>query len=194
MTTQQTGFTVFDTAIGACGVAWSGRGVVGAQLPELSPEATRVRLAARFPQLAEAEPPPEIAGAILRIVALMAGARTDLSDVELDLSAADAFEVGVYEIARRIPAGATLTYGEIARRLGQPDAARAVGRALARNPIPIFVPCHRVLAAGGGFGGFSAPGGLAAKARLLTIERAQTSSAPALFEDLPIAVRPKGSA
>jgi methylated-DNA-[protein]-cysteine S-methyltransferase len=100
----------------------------------------------------------------------------------------------VLEEARRIPAGETVTYGELAARAGSPGAAREVGQAMARNRFPIIVPCHRVLAANGGFGGFSAPGGLESKARLLTIERAAVGREPSLFDDLPIAVRPKGSA
>jgi methylated-DNA-[protein]-cysteine S-methyltransferase len=101
-----------------------------------------------------------------------------------------AFNRRVYEIAREIPAGATLTYGEIATRLGDPRAARDVGEALGKNPFPIVVPCHRVLAAGGKSGGFSAPGGAATKLRMLSIERAQTGAAPTLFDDLPLMARP----
>jgi methylated-DNA-[protein]-cysteine S-methyltransferase len=106
----------------------------------------------------------------------------------------DGFERRVLETARDIPPGATLTYGELAAKAGAPGAAREVGQAMARNRFPIVVPCHRVLAAGGGFGGFSAPGGLESKARLLTLERAAIGGAPMLFDDLPIAVRPRGSA
>ena len=191
---SSTGYTVFETAIGPCGIAWGAAGIIGVQLPAIPPSQTGTYLARRFPGAQDTVPTAPVQRAVDGIVALLRGEPADLSGIELDLTGVPEFQRRIYAIARAIPPGATLTYGEIARRLGQPDAARAVGRALARNPIPIFVPCHRVLAAGGGFGGFSAPGGLAAKARLLTIERAQTSSAPALFEDLPIAVRPKGSA
>src|SRR5229473_2207847 len=79
-------------------------------------------------------------------------------------------------------AGATLSYGEIAARLGERGLARDVGQALGRNPLPLIVPCHRVLAAGGKAGGFSANGGVTTKLRLLTIERARTSDAPTLFD------------
>ena len=94
-------------------------------------------------------------------------------------------------MARSIPPGQTLTYGEIADRLGDRRPAREVGQALGRNPFPIVVPCHRVLAADGRTGGFSAPGGVETKLRMLAIERAQPGGAPALFDDLPLAVRPR---
>lgn len=172
------GYTIFDTALGPCGIAWGERGVVGVQLPESTAAETRERLARHFPDARELCPPPEIRGAIEGIAALMAGERSDLTDVALDMSSVPEFNRRVYEIARTIPAGATLTYGEIASRMGEPGAARAVGRALGQNAFPIVVPCHRVLAAGGKTGGFSASGGVTTKLRLLAIER----SAGPLFE------------
>ena len=111
--------------------------------------------------------------AIEGIVALLTGEARDLSDVPLDLDEVPEFHCKVYDVARTIKPGTTLWYGEIAARLGEPDAARAVGQALGRNPIPIIVPCHRVLAADGATGGFSAPGGTATKLRLLAIEGAR---------------------
>ena len=166
--------TSFDTAIGRCGLAWSGRGVVGVQLPEASTSATRARLLRRYPGATEAEPTPAIRSAIDSIVALLSGEAADLCVVELDLRSVPAFNAAVYRVARTIPPGETLTYGEIAQRLGDPGAARAVGQALGANPIPIIVPCHRVLAAGGRAGGFSAPGGVMTKVKLLEIERRRT--------------------
>src|SRR4029453_17011519 len=99
-----------------------------------------------------------------------------LSHVALDMEQVPAFERRVYEAARRIPAGKTLSYGEIAGQLGVPGSARAVGRALGRNPFAIVVPCHRVVAAGGKLGGFSASGGVHTKRRMLEIERASTKA------------------
>ncbi len=131
--------------------------------------------------------------AISKIQDLLRGEPADLADVKLDLRGVPEFNLRVYEIARAIPPGKTLTYGEIAERLGDPAAARAVGQALGENPIPIIVPCHRVLASGGKFGGFSAPGGLETKAKLLTIEGAQTSEAPSLFDRLPLSAPPRKS-
>lgn len=174
------GFALFDTAIGACAVAWGHRGVVGVQLPEASDGAARSRLARRFPGAKQSTPPPEVARAIAGIVSLLAGERTDLSAVGLDWGGVPPFERRVYELARTIPPGATLTYGEVAGRLGEPGAAQAVGQALGRNPFPIVVPCHRVLAAGGKMGGFSANGGVTTKRRLLTIEGAPIQ--PSLFD------------
>jgi methylated-DNA-[protein]-cysteine S-methyltransferase len=186
-----TGFALFQTAIGACGIAWGERGVIGVQLPGRSEAATRAQLRRRFPDAPETVPPPEAQRAIAAIVALLAGEQRELADVALDMTGVPAFERRVYEVARGIAPGATLTYGEIAARLDAPGDARAVGEALGRNPFPIVVPCHRVLAAGGKVGGFSANGGIATKLRLLSIEGARTSAAPMLFESLPLAAAPR---
>ncbi len=182
-----TKFTLFDTAIGACSVAWGERGIVGFQLPEAREDATRARVRKRHPDAMEASPPPEILPVIERIRALMAGEKIDLADVSLNMEGVPDFERRVYEVARSIPPGATLTYGEIATRLGDKALARDVGQALGRNPFPIVVPCHRVLAAGGRTGGFSARGGVATKMRILAIEGARTGDEPMLFDSLPIA-------
>lgn len=185
------GFTVFDTAIGPCGVAWGERGLVGLQLPggEGDVAATLGRLARRHPQAVEGDPPPAVAAAIARMIALLDGQADDLRDI--DIAATPAFERAVYDAARAISPGETATYGEIAARIGEPGAARAVGAALGANPWPIVVPCHRVLGAGGKVGGFSAPGGVQSKMRMLTIEKARTNDAPSLFEHLPLAAGPK---
>jgi methylated-DNA-[protein]-cysteine S-methyltransferase len=167
------GLTLFETAIGVCGIAWSEHGIAAVQLPERTEAATRARLARRSGAAREVEPPPDVQRAVDAIVSLLGGDSTDLSFIELDLNGVPEFHRRVYDVARTIPAGATLSYGEIAARLGDPGAARAVGQALGRNPIPIIVPCHRVLAAGGRTGGFSARGGTATKLNLLAIERSQ---------------------
>ena len=172
---------LFDTAIGCCAVAWGERGLVGVWLPEADREKTRARVLRRIPQATEAEPPPGIRKTIEGITALLSGERRDLSEVELDFAGVPEFARRVYAIARRISPGQTLTYGEVATRLGNPLQAREVGQALARNPFPIVVPCHRVLAANGRSGGFSAPGGVSTKLRLLQIEGARASAIPTLF-------------
>ena len=164
------GFTLFDTAIGRCGVAWSDQGLVGAQLPEASEAQTRERMLQRFPAAAETAPPHKVQLAIDNIVALLQGEPSDLSVIELDMEDVAPFHRRVYEVARAIPPGKTLAYGAVAARAGAPGAARAVGQALGRNPFPIIVPCHRVVAAGGKIGGFSAHGGTATKRRMLAIE------------------------
>jgi methylated-DNA-[protein]-cysteine S-methyltransferase len=165
------GIAFFDTAIGRCGIAWAECGIVGVQLPESNDVSTRARMLRRFPNARELKPPADVRRAIDGITALLRGAPSDLSTVMLDMAGVPAFNRRVYEIARAIPVGATLSYGEIAARLGKRDAARAVGQALGRNPFAIVVPCHRVLAAGGKLGGFSAAFGVKTKQRLLSIER-----------------------
>jgi methylated-DNA-[protein]-cysteine S-methyltransferase len=179
MTAQ--GFTFFDTAIGRCAIVWSERGVVGVLLPERNEHAARARISKRYPQAAEAPPPAAVASAIAGIIALIAGERRDLADIALDMADLPEFNRRVYDIARTIAPGTTLTYGAIAARLGEPDA-RAVGEAMGRNPIPVIVPCHRVVAANRKTGGFSAPGGVATKLRLLAIEGARLDDAPTLFD------------
>jgi methylated-DNA-[protein]-cysteine S-methyltransferase len=180
MTAQ--GFAIFDTPIGACGVAWNARGIVGLQLPGPTAERTRARLRHRWTGAAEATPPPVVQRAIDRVLALLNGEAVDLSDVPLDLEGAPEFHRRVYEVARTIPPGHTMTYGEIAKQLGAPQESREVGQALGRNPIAIIVPCHRVLGAAGKMGGFSASGGVATKRRILEIEGAAALAAGPLFD------------
>ncbi|MTD58130.1 methylated-DNA--[protein]-cysteine S-methyltransferase [Amycolatopsis pithecellobii] len=175
-----TGFAVFETAIGHCGIAWGERGVVSVCLPEGSATTTRARLRANFPDAVETEPPEAVRWAIAEIVALLRGESRDLLAVPLDLDGVPEFHRRVYEIARTIPPGKTLTYGEVASRLGMPGSAQAVGRALGRNPFPIVVPCHRVLGADGKMVGFSAPGGVETKRKMLVIEGARADE-PTLF-------------
>ena len=143
-----TGLSFFETAIGLCGLAWNDRGLIGVQLPEDLPEATRARLQRRFPKAQEAEPPPEALDAMRRIRPLLAGEAADLSPIALDMEATPDFERRVYALARAIPPGHTRTYGEIAAEAGEPGAAQAVGQAMGRNPWPIVVPCHRVIGQG----------------------------------------------
>jgi methylated-DNA-[protein]-cysteine S-methyltransferase len=182
-------FALFDTPIGLCAVAWGEHGIKALSLPEQSEAALRKRLALRFPSSRETEPSPEIAAAIARIRALLQGERDDLASVVLDMEGEPDFHCRVYDLARAIPPGETRTYGDIASALGDKTLSRAVGQALGRNPWPIVVPCHRVLAANGKTGGFSADGGVETKMRMLTIERAGTSGEPSLFADLPLAAR-----
>ncbi len=185
------GYCLFDTAIGACAIAWGERGLKGVQLPEGDPARARARMTRRFPDAVEAAPPTEVGEAISAITALVGGEAHDLTSIRLDLDGLATFARDAYAIARGIPPGQTLTYGQIAARLGDPNAARAVGEAMGRNPFPIVVPCHRVLAAGGKLGGFSANGGVVTKLRLLEIEGARLgdNDGPDLFNDLPMAVR-----
>jgi methylated-DNA-[protein]-cysteine S-methyltransferase len=163
-------FALFDTPIGQCGVAWEGDTIEGVQLPEARADNTRRRLRDRFDGAIESRPPVAIQDAIARMVASLRGEADDLVDVPLDLDGLPPFRRRVLEVVRTIPAGETLSYGEVALAVGSPGAARAVGQALGRNPYPIVVPCHRVLAAGGRIGGFTATGGLSVKERMLAAE------------------------
>jgi methylated-DNA-[protein]-cysteine S-methyltransferase len=171
-------FALFDTPIGRCGIAWGGRGIAGIQLPERRDDATRTRMLERFPGAEEAPLPSDARRAVEAILALLGGEGTDLSSIPLDMEGVPPFHRKVYDVARGIPAGETLSYGEVAARLGSPGASRAVGQALGRNPFAIIVPCHRVLAAGGKVGGFSANGGIGTKLKLLSIEGATTNGKP----------------
>ena len=178
-------YALFETAIGTCGIVWTARGVCGLQLPEKDAAATRARVQRRHPTAVEAAPPPAIRRAIDGIVALLAGEKRDLTDIKVDDDGQAEFNKRVYAIARKIPPGQTMSYGEIAERLGDKTLARAVGQAMGENPTPIIMPCHRVLAAGGKTGGFSAPGGVVTKLQLLTNEGAQPGG-PTLFDRLPL--------
>ena len=140
------------------------------ELPEETEAETRERVCWRAPGASETAPPPEVQVVIDAVLDQLAGKDCDLGWVRLDMEGLPPFHKRVYEVARTIPGGATLTYGEVARRMGAPRAARAVGQALGRNPFPVVVPCHRVVAAGGKLGGFSAHGGTSTKERLLAIE------------------------
>jgi methylated-DNA-[protein]-cysteine S-methyltransferase len=186
-----TAHSIFDTPLGPCGIAWGPRGVVGLQLSEGSAEATRARLLRRLPEAVAAPPPRAVEDAIAAIGTLLSGEPVDLGFVDLDLDGVPDFDRRVYVAARDIPFGRTLTYGELAERVGEPGAARAVGKALGANPFPIVVPCHRVLGADGRAGGFSAHGGVETKIRILSIEKAEGGDAPVLFDVLPLAVKPR---
>jgi methylated-DNA-[protein]-cysteine S-methyltransferase len=148
------GYALFDTPLGRCAIAWSERGIAAVELPGSDDAATRRRIARTLPHAAEAT-------------------------LALDMDGVPEFHRKVYDAARAIPPGETRSYGEVAAALGEPGAAQAVGRALGRNPFPIVVPCHRVLAANGALHGFSAPGGIETKRRMLALEGA---GAPTLFD------------
>ena len=189
------GYTIFDTGIGRCGIAWSDAGIVGVQLPEAREIETRKRLFKLYPDAREQRPPGDVELAIEGIVALLRGEPADLSDVALDLSGVAAFNARVYTFTRSIPRGETITYGEIAAKLRLSGAVHAVAQALARNPFVVIVPCHRVLEAGGYADRISPYGGVISKRRLLSIEGARgTTASKTLFDVLlPVAPpRPQG--
>jgi methylated-DNA-[protein]-cysteine S-methyltransferase len=178
------GYTLFPTPLGACGMAWSVRGLTCVQLPEADEAATRRRMARRFPGRMESTPPPWVQAAIADVTALLEGhppEPRDLTHLPLDMEGVPPFHQRVYEFARRIPPGETVSYGALAQQVGQPGAARAVGQALGANPFAPVVPCHRVLGAQTGTGGFSAYGGLQTKLKMLEIEGARLGG-PGLFD------------
>lgn len=174
-------FSLFDTVLGRCGVIWGGNGIVGFQLPERTEGRTRGRVRECFPDAQERAAGAGERAVTDRVAALLAGAPDDLADVALDLTAVGDFDRRVYAVTRTIGPGHTLTYGEVAAAVGSPGAAQAVGQALGRNPIPILVPCHRVLAAHGAVGGFSAAGGTVTKRALLAAEHTPGFDDPTLF-------------
>jgi len=168
--TAQT-YAIFDTAAGFCGIAWSAAGVTRFQLPTSDAAATERLLRRRVPTASPAEPPPRVAETIALVRRYFSGEPADFSGVTLDLDAQAPFFRQIYDATRRIGWGSTTTYGALAKALGAgPEAARDVGQAMANNPVALLIPCHRVLAAGNRLGGFSAPGGAAAKARMLELE------------------------
>jgi len=189
------GYSIFDTGIGRCGIAWGHAGILGVQLPEAREIETRKRLFQLYPDAREQRPPLNAEIAIDGITALLRGDVCDFSDVALDMSGIHAFNQRVYALTRAIPRGETLTYGEVASQLRATGAVHSVAQALARNPFVIIVPCHRVLEAGGYADKISPHGGAISKRRLLSIEGAcGTTAGKTLFDVLlPVAPpRPQG--
>ena len=160
----------FTTPIGTCAMVWGPGGIRSVRLPEATERETRERVALDHPSVREMEPPDRIRQVAASVARLVEGGSEGLAEVPLDWGGVTPFQRRVYEAAREIPPGETRSYGELAMRMGSPGGARAVGHALGRNPFVLVVPCHRVLAANGGLGGFSAHGGVRTKRRLLDIE------------------------
>jgi methylated-DNA-[protein]-cysteine S-methyltransferase len=178
-------YIIFETPAGYCGVAWSPAGITRLTLPTRNAEAAERHLLRRLPRAEPGAPTRETAEAIAAVKRYFAGEAVDFSDVRLDLDGQEAFYRDIYAAARRVGWGHTTTYGGLARELGAgPQAARDVGQAMAKNPVPLIIPCHRVLAAGGKVGGFSAPGGSAAKIRMLELEGVRVGPPPPAQQSL----------
>jgi methylated-DNA-[protein]-cysteine S-methyltransferase len=182
------GYSIFDTALGRCGIAWGPLGVVGVQLPEAREIETRGRMLRQYPDAREQRPPANVDAAIEGIAALLRGVTADLSNVILDMTGIHAFNRRVYELTRAIPFGETRSYGEVAAKLGAPSAANSVARAIGQNPFMIIVPCHRVLATDGYAERISTNCGVISRRRLLSIEGAANPNSKTLFDVLlPVA-------
>ncbi len=164
-------YYLFETAVGFCAIAWSDLGIARFQLPTSSAEATERNLRRRLPDATRGTPPAEVVATVAAATRYFAGEKVDFSDVPIDLGEQDELFEKIYAATRLLGWGETTTYGSLAKELGAgPEAARDVGQAMAKNPVPLIIPCHRVLAAGGKLGGFSAPGGSATKQRMLELE------------------------
>jgi methylated-DNA-[protein]-cysteine S-methyltransferase len=164
-------YSVFETALGFCGIAWNDVGITRFQLPGRDAAETERLLRRRIPHAETAAPPPMVADAIAAVTRYCQGEAINFSDVPVDLAGQDAFFQQIYAALRRVGWGSTTTYGNLAKEVGAgPEAARDVGQAMGQNPVPLIIPCHRVLAAGGKLGGFSAPGGSDTKLRMLELE------------------------
>jgi methylated-DNA-[protein]-cysteine S-methyltransferase len=172
-------YLIFETRGGFCGIAWNNAGITRFQLPAKSADGAQRMLLRRAPGAKPGAPTPEVAGAVAAVKRYFEGKETDFSRFKLDLGEQDPFFQRIYAAARLVGWGRTTTYGALAKELGAgPEAARDVGQAMAKNPVALIIPCHRVLAAGGKVGGFSAPGGSAAKIRMLALEGVHVEPAP----------------
>jgi methylated-DNA-[protein]-cysteine S-methyltransferase len=179
MTQPVNQYLIFETASGFCGIAWNGAGISRFQLPSRTAVATVRNMLRRLPDAAPGTAPPEVAEAVAAARRYFDGEKIDFSGVQLDLDGQDALFRRIYAATRRVGWGETTTYGTLAKELGAgPEVAREVGQAMARNPVPLIIPCHRVLAAGGKVGGFSAPGGSVAKAYMLQLEGVRVAPPP----------------
>lgn len=172
----QTHHHVFETAAGFAAIGWNASGICSFRLPAVSSAAAERALLKRFPSSTHTAPTTEVAAVVALACRYFAGERVDFAAVPVDLGAQDPFFARVYAHVRELGWGETTTYGTVAKALGEgPEAARAVGQAMANNPVPLIIPCHRVLAAGGKIGGFSAPGGSTSKAQMLEMEGVATA-------------------
>jgi methylated-DNA-[protein]-cysteine S-methyltransferase len=177
MSQAQPNYHVFETAMGFCAIAWSDSGVMRFQLPAKTAEAAQRLMRRRVPDAEPGTPPVDVAAVVAAAKRYFAGEETDFSHIRLDLSGEDAFFARIYAALRRVGWGRTTTYGALAKEVDAGrEAARDVGEAMAKNPAPLIIPCHRVLAAGGKIGGFSAPGGSRTKMRMLELEGVRVGS------------------
>ena len=147
----------FTTVIGPVGISWTENGI------------NSVVLGCKK-RSSITQPPAWVRAAIKKIVKHLKGTTDSLKDIKIDLSSCPAFHREVYRALRRVRPGKVTTYGELASKVGRPGAARAVGSAMAKNPVSLIVPCHRVVKSDGSLGQFTAPAGPSLKRRLLDLE------------------------
>ena len=172
-------YAVFETAAGFCAIAWSGRGIARFQLPDSSADRAERHVLRRLPEARPGAPDQTIAAVIAAAQRYFAGESVDFGDIVLVIDGQEDYFRRIYDATRKVGYGATTTYGTLAKELGAgPEVAREVGRAMAQNPVPLIIPCHRVLAAGNKVGGFSAPGGSESKLRMLALEGIDLSPPP----------------
>ena len=185
MTNASHGYSVFETAAGFCAIGWSEAGIARFQLPDRDAGAAEQHMLRRLPGARRETPPPAIAAVIAAAQRYFSGEEVDFSAIEVDLAGQDEFFRRIYAATRAVGYGKTTTYGTLAKELGAgPEAARDVGQAMAQNPVPLIIPCHRVLAAGGKVGGFSAPGGSNSKLKMLALEGVDLSPPPPAQQSL----------
>ncbi|WP_137861822.1 MULTISPECIES: methylated-DNA--[protein]-cysteine S-methyltransferase [unclassified Sphingomonas] len=183
--TMENGYTVFETAAGFVAIGWNARGINSLRLPAGTAREAERALLRRLPDAKPVSPPPPVQAVIDDALRYFAGERVDFAGVAVDLGMQEPFFERVYAAVRRLGWGETATYGAIARMLeAGPEFARDVGQAMAANPVPLIVPCHRVTAANGRIGGFSAPGGALLKAQMLAIEGVEVKDG-VVTRDLP---------
>ncbi|HTV70586.1 MAG TPA: methylated-DNA--[protein]-cysteine S-methyltransferase [Rhizobiaceae bacterium] len=186
MTNSSIGRHIFETALGWMAVTWSAEGLTRVWLPERERESVLRRVEKREANLPDAPLSPVIAAVVESLKSYAAGEEVDFSTVPLDLSGIDDFRLAIYDAAKALHYGETVTYGELAKRAGHPGLARETGAALGQNPLPIVVPCHRILAAGNKIGGFSAPGGSRTKEKMLAMEGVRVGPPPPAQASLPL--------
>lgn len=178
-------YAVFETAAGFCAIGWTPAGIARFQLPDRDGATAARNMLRRFPAAQPGTPPAPVAVAIAAAQRYFAGEAVDFSDLALDLDGQDEFFARIYAALRAVGYGRTTTYGALAKELGAgPEAARAVGQAMAKNPVPLIIPCHRVLAAGNKVGGFSAPGGADSKVKMLALEGIDLTPPPPAQQSL----------
>ncbi|WOJ97232.1 methylated-DNA--[protein]-cysteine S-methyltransferase [Congregibacter brevis] len=176
-------FHLFETNFGTCAIGWNDIGLARVQLPESTPAETEARMIAANMTSAPATLPSFAREARDALLAYFSGEAVAMEDLVLDYSLVSPFNALIYRALRGVPRGEIVSYGDLAKEIGQPGAARAVGIVMSKNPWPVVVPCHRVIGANGKLTGFSAYGGVDTKLSLLTLEGTQFGDTPGLFDD-----------